>query len=195
MPRIFSFNTYGSFSLFTALFLFTGTVLLCNSSYHMISRRQYNSYWLDILNLFNFEFGGCFYYSARQFNKWKSLPMQQGWDQDDGWASHEPKGTPGMRLFGMLSCRSTKKCIFVKVMSGWGEENYMENQAALRRDNGLFLQCLNCHIVFNAHTENREPETSTWGAFWCTVLHYLINIICKYKKKREEWREKSKYIS
>lgn len=61
MPKNLSFNTYGSFFSFHVLFfLFTGTVLLCNSSYHMISRRQYNSYWLDI-NLFNFEFGGCFF--------------------------------------------------------------------------------------------------------------------------------------
>ena len=39
----------------------------------MISRLQYNSYWLDILNLFNFEFEGCFFFIIiRTILQWKS---------------------------------------------------------------------------------------------------------------------------
>ena len=62
MPRISHSTPMAHFLYSHAhFFLFTCTVLLCNSSYHMISRLQYNSYWLAILNLLNFEFGGCFF--------------------------------------------------------------------------------------------------------------------------------------
>lgn len=68
----------------------------------------------------------------------------------------------------------------------------MENQAALRRDNGLFLQCLNCHIVVNAHTRRTEnlkllPEEPLGAQFYAILLILSVNT-----KKREEWREKVK---
>ena len=66
-----------------------------------------------------------------------------------------------MRQFGMLSCRSTKKCIFVKVDEWARGKLHGKSQAALQRDNGLFLHCFNCHIVFNAHTWRTEPKNST----------------------------------
>ena len=56
----------------------------------------------------------------------------------------------------------------------------MENQAALRRDNGLFLQCLNCHIVFNAHTRRTEslkllPEEPLGVQFYTILLIISVN--------------------
>lgn len=71
----------------------------------------------------------------------------------------------------------------------------MENQAALRRDNGLFLQCLNCHIVFNAHTRRTEslkllPEEPLGVQFYTILLIISVNT-----KKERRMEGKSQNIS